>query len=61
MKPFTTIASVLLSLVALLQLIRALLGWEVIINGFSVPIWASVIVAVITGGLALMLFKESRR
>jgi hypothetical protein len=52
---------VLLSLVALLQLIRALLGWEVIINGFSVPIWASVIVAVIAGGLALMILKESRR
>lgn len=61
MKPFTTIASVLLSLVALLQLIRALLGWEVVINGFSVPIWASVVAAVVAGGLALMLLKEARR
>ena len=40
-KPFTVIAIVLLSLIALLQLLRFILGWEVTVHGVSVPVWAS--------------------
>lgn len=61
MKPFTAIAIVLLGLLALMQLARALLGWVVVVNDVSVPLWASALAAVIAGGLALMLWKESRR
>ncbi len=61
MKPFTSLAIVVLALLSLLQLARVLLGWTVVVNGFAVPIWASVIAAVIAGGLALMLYRERGR
>ena len=61
MKTSTTLAIVFLGLLSLLQLTRVLLEWSVIVNGVSVPIWASVIACVIAGGLALMLYRESRR
>jgi hypothetical protein len=61
MKTSTTLAIVFLGLLSLLQLTRVLLGWSVIVNGVSVPIWASAVACVIAGALALMLLRESRR
>ena len=61
MKPFTSITVVFLALLALLQLSRVVLGWEVLVNGIPVPLWASAIAAVVTGGLALMLWREASR
>ena len=61
MKPFTTIAVVFLSLIAILQLLRFVRGWEVIINGVSIPVWASGLAFVIAGGLAVMVARESKR
>ena len=61
MKPFTTIAVLVLSLVAILQLVRLVSGWEVTIAGFAVPLWASAIAFVVAGTLALMLWRESRK
>lgn len=60
MKPFTTIAVFVFSLVALLQLLRFLLGWEVVVNGIVIPVWVSGVVFVITGALAAMLWREMR-
>jgi hypothetical protein len=61
MKPFTTLAVVLLALIALAQATRFLLGWEVTIHGIVVPVWLSGIAVVIVGGIAAMLWRESRR
>lgn len=61
LKPFTTLATVFLALLALLQLGRFLLGWTVIVNGVTVPLWVSALAAAIAGGLALMLWRESHR
>ena len=61
MKPFTTIAILFLVLIALVQATRFLLGWEVTIHGFLVPVWLSGVAFVILGGLAAMLWRESRR
>jgi hypothetical protein len=60
MKPVTLIAVVVFSLVALLQLLRLVLGWEVTVNGVTIPLWASAIAFVIAGGLAVMLWRESQ-
>lgn len=60
MKPFTSIAVVVLSLVALLQLLRIALGWPVTVNGIIIPIWASVIACVVATLLAFMLWRETR-
>ena len=60
MKPFTTVAVVVFSLVALLQLLRVALGWEVTVNGIVIPLWASVIACVVAATLAFMLSREAR-
>lgn len=61
MKPFTTIAVVVFALIALLQLLRAVAGWQVTVNGMAVPIWASVIAFLVAGSLAIMLWREANR
>ena len=61
MKPFTAIAVVVFSLVALLQLIRVISGWEVTVNGLAIPMWASVVALVVAAALATMLWREARR
>jgi len=60
MKPFTVIAIVVFSLVAILQLTRLILGWEVMVNGLIIPAWVSGMAFVISGGLAVMLWRETR-
>ena len=60
LKPFTTLAVVVFSLVALLQLARFILNWEVMVNGIAIPVWASGIAFVIAGGLAVLLWRETR-
>jgi hypothetical protein len=60
-KPFTLIAVLLLSLIAVLQLLRFVLGWEVTVNGLGIPVWASGIAFVVTAGLAVTVWLESRR
>ena len=60
MKPFTAISTVVVSLIAILQLLRFILGWEVSVNGFIVPVWVSGIAFVLLGGLAVMLWRERR-
>lgn len=61
MKPFTTFAVVLFSLIALVQLLRFWLGWEVTVNGVMIPVWASGIAFIVAGALAVMLWRESKR
>ena len=60
MKPIATIAVVVFSLVALLQLTRVALGWAVTINGVAIPLWASVVACVLAAALAFMLWRESK-
>ena len=59
MKPFTTTAVVVFSLVALAHLLRLFAGWEVVVGGFVIPVWFSVIGVVIAGGLGLMVWREA--
>ena len=60
MKPFTTIAVVVFSLVALLQLLRVALAWDVTVNGIAIPVWFSVIACVFAAALAFMVRREAR-
>jgi len=60
MKPFTIVAIVLLSLIAILQLARLILGWEVSVNGVAIPLWVSGIAFVVAGGVAVMVWREAR-
>ena len=60
-KPFTITAVALLSLIALLQLLRFALGWEVTVNGISIPVWASGVAFLVAAGLAVMVWHEMGR
>jgi high-affinity Fe2+/Pb2+ permease len=60
-KPFTIIAVVLLLVIALLQLLRFIMRWEVTLNGVSIPVWASAIACLVAAGLAVMVWVEARR
>jgi hypothetical protein len=60
-KPFTTVAAILFTLMALVHLLRLLLGWDVTVNGMVVPEWASGLGLLITAWLALMVWREGRK
>jgi hypothetical protein len=60
-KPFTSITVVFLAVIALVQLLRFILGWEVMLNGVTIPVWASGFGFVIAAGLAVMLWREMRK
>jgi len=60
MKPFSTIAAVIFSILSLAHLLRLFFQWEAIVNGFIVPQWVSVPAFMLTGALAFMLRQEAR-
>ena len=59
-KPFTLVAVVVFSIVSLLQLTRLLLGWDITINGITIPLWASGVAFAVAAGLAAMVWRERR-
>jgi len=59
-KPATHLAVFVFSVVALLQLVRFVLGWEVVIEGHLIPVWASGVAFIVAGGLAAALWREGR-
>ena len=61
MKPFTIIAIIVFLLIASMHIFRLFFSWKVTINGVIVPIWLSAPGFLIALGLALMLWRESRK
>ena len=60
MKPFTFLAVLVFSLVAVVQVTRFVLAWPVMINGVEIPMWCSALLAAFAALMAVMLFRESR-
>ena len=60
-KTFTKIATVILGIVTLLQLLRIFLGWSVVIGGWMVPMWFSWIAVVVAGGLSYFGIRLATR
>lgn len=60
MKPFAALAVLVFSLVALLQLLRVFFGWQITVNGFFIPLWASVFACLLAAALAFALWRETR-
>jgi hypothetical protein len=61
MKPIARITMLFLALVALAQFLRLVLQVEVVAGGVRIPLWASALACVVTGGLAILLWREGRR
>jgi hypothetical protein len=60
MRPVARITTIFLALVALAQFLRLVLRVEVTAGGVSIPLWASLLACVFTGGLSIMREHSSR-
>ena len=60
-KTFTTLASVIFGIIALLQLLRIVLGWPAEIGGWAVPMWVSWIAVVVAGSLSYFGIRLAMR
>jgi hypothetical protein len=61
MKPISLIVSLLLFLMAILHLLRMMFLVRVIIGGWSVPMWTSLIACFVSLVLSALLFNEGRK
>lgn len=59
MKPFTTLAIAIFTIVAVVHLLRIFMGWEVVVGGTVIPMWVSYVGLIIAAGLAIMVWRES--
>jgi hypothetical protein len=60
-KTFCTLAAAIFALIALLQLIRIVMGWPISLNGVDVPFWASWIAVMVAGALSFVGFRATMR
>jgi hypothetical protein len=58
--PFTWIAAAIFALMALVHIIRLFTNFQIIVGTHSIPMWVSVVAAVVTAGLSWMLCREAR-
>ncbi len=59
MKPASSIAVLVFSVVAILHLLRLVFRVDVVVGGASVPAWVSVLGFSVTGALAAALWREA--
>jgi len=51
-KTFSTVAAVIFAVVALLHLLRLVMGWAIVIDSWTAPMWVSWVGLVVAGGLS---------
>lgn len=59
-KPFTYLATAFLAVITILHIVRIVAGWEIVIDQWHVPRWVNALLAIATGTLSFMLWKENR-
>ena len=60
-KTFVAVAAVIYGLVALLHLFRIVMGWSIVIDAWTVPMWLSWIGLVVAGALSYFGIRLTRR
>ena len=60
-RPASLVVGIMLMLMATGQLLRFVLGTTIIVEGITIPLWISAIVAIVLGALAAWLLRERRR
>jgi len=58
MKPFTSLAALILVLFGLVHLMRLIAGWPITVNGMAVPMWVSVVALISAWVLAGLVWRE---
>jgi len=61
MKPVARLVTFFLALVAVAQFSRLVFQIEVVVGSVRIPLWASAVACVVTGGLAILLWREGHR
>jgi protein-S-isoprenylcysteine O-methyltransferase Ste14 len=61
LRTFSVTAGAIFALVALVHLVRISLGWSIVIDNWSIPIWMSWIGFVVAGALAYLGLRAARR
>ena len=59
-RPFTLIAAVIFAIMALAHVLRIAVDFQIIVGSHSLPMSVSYLALVITGILAVMLYRESQ-
>ncbi len=59
-KSYAGLAAIIFLLVAIAQGVRAAMAFDIIIASYHVPVYASIVVAVVAGVLALIGFMVAR-
>jgi hypothetical protein len=55
------VSGFIFTIMALVQLLRTLLGWPVQVDLFTVPIWCSAIAFLVTAGMAIWAFRSASK
>jgi hypothetical protein len=61
MRRYTLVSGLFLTVLTCAQLLRVVLRWPVRVASVDVPVWVSVLAAVIVGSLAIWAFRVSAR
>ena len=61
MKPFTTLAAILFSIIGIVHLVRYLGKWPVMVNGMEIPVGISLPVFAVFVLIAFFLWKEAKK
>jgi len=59
-QSYSRLAAVVFAIVAVLQFVRAVSGWEISLNDVPIPIWASWIACVVALALFWLGYNASR-
>ena len=59
-KAYASVTAALFLAMAIMHLLRIILGWEVQISGLAIPFWVSWLALLITGALAYFGFTQKR-
>ena len=59
-KTFSAVVGIIFSVIAVLHLLRAVLGWQAVLGSFAVPLWLSWVAAVLATYLAYSALRLAR-
>ena len=51
---------VVFAVVAIVHVVRVITGFTIVVAGIAIPAWASIIGVLVTGGLAIWMFRAAR-
>ena len=60
MRRYEIVSGIIFTVMAIVQLLRTVLGWPVQIDLFTVPVWFSAIGFLVMGGMAAWAFRSAR-